>query len=261
MRIVFHPLFLLVIVIAIWMGLGMFMLMAILAVLIHESAHAIVAGRYGVRATKITLLPFGGEVSIDCAFLPRGAQVKILIAGSLANMIACVVAISFSWLLPFAFGLLGLFIVANVSVAIVNMLPFYPLDMGKIIALGDNEKITKALFFVSNLVFSMLFVAAIFIQSLVLALFAACMLISVNTETKDKYVSKLCKVLSVKQGPVREVAIQSSMTLLELLRQVNHRKYTKFIITDKRNIVLYETSLEKLLTEHKLDTRLLDIID
>jgi len=262
MRVIFHPLFLVVIGLAVWMGAGLYALFAIIAVLIHESAHAIVANRYGVRATKITLLPFGAAVNIDCAFLPRGNQVAILLAGSFANMAVSVIAIAVVWIVPSLFNILGLFILTNFSVAFLNLMPLYPLDGGKIIALSSHRAIVRTLLFISNAFFTGLFLLALFwIQSWVVAILAAGMLFQINSESKNRYVSKLCKSLSDKSGRVREIAIRSDMTLFDVYKMISHKNYTKFIVTDKDNAVLFESDVESMLGKNMaLDTKIVDII-
>ncbi|MDR0461862.1 MAG: hypothetical protein LBG88_00820 [Christensenellaceae bacterium] len=202
MRIVFHPLFLFVVAASIWYGLGLYMMMCVLAVLIHEFSHAVTARCFGVKASRITLLPFGGAVSIDCAFLKRSCQATILMAGAFGNMCACVVAGALLWLVPQFFNSLGLFIFANITVAVLNLLPFYPLDGGKAIELFANKAMTKVLYVISNLTFTALFFVACFaLHSWSIGFFALIMLASVNTQSESTYVVTLREVL--KKGRYR----------------------------------------------------------
>jgi stage IV sporulation protein FB len=260
MRIVFHPVFLLVAAISLLGGFGVYILAGVLAVLIHESAHAAAASHFGIRAAKITLLPFGARLSIGCAFLPRKSQSLILLAGAMGNAAAGVFAASFMWLWPWFFDFIGLFIVANVSVAVLNLLPVYPLDGGKIIELFCGRGPARALLAVSNIAFAALLVLGLVWFHWALVVFAACMLFSVNTDSKNEYVSKLCKSAAAKSGPVREVAVRSDMTLFDVFRAVDRRHYTKFIVTDRGNRPFFESDLEVFLTSYALDTRLVDII-
>jgi len=198
MRLVFHPLFLAVIVIAFWSGLGFYMLACILAVLIHEFSHAAVARHFGVKAKRITLLPFGAAVNLDCSILPRRCQALILFAGALGNAIAGIVAGAFLWVIPGLFGMLGLFIVANTTIAVMNLMPFYPLDGGKIIDLFCGRRTTTAMHVLSNIVFAVLFVVACFaLQSWSIALFAICMIFTVNVQGKNEYVVTLAQALDI----------------------------------------------------------------
>ena len=198
MKVVFHPLFLFVVIIAFWQGLGFYLLACILAVLIHESSHALAARYYGVRASRITLLPFGAAINLDCAFLPRKFRMAILLSGALGNIFASIFAGALLWLVPDLFFALGMFIVANMTIAVMNLLPLYPLDSGKIIELFHNRFITRLLHIFSNLVFFALFIVACFvIKSFGIVLFAICMLFTINTESKSEYVVKLSEILDI----------------------------------------------------------------
>jgi len=260
MKLVFHPLFLLVTIIMIWNGYGLYLIVGILAVLIHESAHAITANHFGVRVNKITLLPFGAQVSIDCAFLPAGAYTAIMLAGSISNAVVSLFAGSFLWLFPQLFNGIGMFITANVSVAILNLLPFYPLDGGKIIEQFANKKLIKGLFIFSNIIFVGLFFVSCFFFFWTLAIFCICMIISVNTESRNEYVTKLCKITKTKKSRVHETAIQSDMTLFDVYKKTSSKYYSKFIVTDADNKIFFETDLEKYLTTYGVDTKIVDIL-
>jgi len=261
MKIAFHPLFIIVIALSIWAGLGVFILCGVLAVLIHEFGHAVAANRFGVQAKKITLLPFGAQVNIECAFLPRKCQAIILLSGAVANMVACILALTIVWLSFELFTVVGIFITANMSIAILNLLPFYPLDGGKVIALINNKQVTKSLFVLSNVAFAILFLLACFVWwDWITGVFAASMLFSIHTETKNQFVSKLCKTGQAKTGKVREVAIHSNLTLFDTFKQISGRQYSKFIVTDRADFTFTENDLERYITTFALDTKIKDII-
>lgn len=244
----------------IWYGYGAFLFAGVLAVLLHESAHAICANHFGVRAEKITLLPFGAQVSIDCAFLPRKSHLIILLAGSLANAAAGIFAGSLLWLFPQLFNGIGMFITANLSVALLNLLPIYPLDGGKIIEIFAGKMTAKILYYLSNIVFALFFIYSCVTINLSLGIFCLSMIISVNSNSKDAFVSKLCKMTKTKKTSVRELAVQSNMTLFEIYKAISPKYYSKFIITDKGNRVLFESELEKYLVTFGVDTKLMDIL-
>jgi Zn-dependent protease len=170
----------------------------ILAVLIHEFSHAVVARHYGIKAQRITLLPFGASLTIDCAFLKKSAQTAILFAGALGNMSACCIVGSMLWLLPDFFHIFGMFIFANMTVALMNLLPFYPLDGGKIVELFAPRWLVRALYVISNIVFVALFIVAVFyLYSWSIALFAACMVFTVNSQSKTEYSASLAQMLEI----------------------------------------------------------------
>jgi len=196
MKIIFHPVSLIVIALSVWFGLALYMFVCMLAVLIHEFGHAIMARRYGVRASRITLLPFGAAVSLDCALLPKRSQAMILLSGSFANMVASVVAGSFLWTTPQFFDVLGIFIVANTVIAVMNLLPFYPLDGGKIVELCGRKWVVMGMRFLSNIVFSAMFLVSFFVlQNWSFVIFSLCMVYTVNTRAESTYVATLKEML------------------------------------------------------------------
>ena len=195
-KVLVHPLFLCVVAAAFWLGYGEYILFSICAVLIHETAHAMRARKYGVHAARITLLPFGACVNIECAMLPRKRQISILLAGPAANAIAVVVASSFLWLFPEAFLWIGLFIIANVFTAVLNILPIYPLDGGKIVELFGRRP-ARVCHVVSNLVFLGLTIWSFIPFNPALAFFAITMLASINAPQKSDYTATIREMLKM----------------------------------------------------------------
>ncbi len=127
-------------------GLGLF-----LSVLIHEAAHGRVARAHGVPTQELTLYPFGGVT--DTLREPRSPIVEFLIAasGPLANVALGLVCLLLSQASAAVFGseagspygvvgrmhpvpalalLLGS---VNLFLSVVNLLPAFPLDGGRIL--------------------------------------------------------------------------------------------------------------------------------
>ena len=198
MKIIFHPLFLFVVILSFFYGFAIYILLCLVAVLIHEFCHAITARHFGVSANRITILPFGAAVNIDCDILPRKNQVMILLAGSLGNIITALFAGGLLWIAPQLFIILGMFIVANTIIAIMNLIPLYPLDMGKIIELFATRRVIKFLHIITNLIFTTLFFVACFVtHSWSVALFAVCMMFTVNTEKRNDYTMGLAEIMDI----------------------------------------------------------------
>jgi Zn-dependent protease len=125
------------------------------SVLVHEIAHCIVARRYGIEVTNITLFLFGGVAQIRGE--PESPKAEFLIAGAgpAASLLIGVATLGLAWLASLGRGLtpaaalfnyLG---VVNIALAVFNMAPGFPLDGGRIFRsavwhfTGDLRKATR----------------------------------------------------------------------------------------------------------------------
>lgn len=113
-----------------------------LCVLLHELGHALAAKRYGIATKDITLYPFGGLAMLQGR--PKPAQeVWIAFAGPLVNIVlAALFAVGllfeaqtlprFSFILSEGTLSEGLFL-SNLSLALFNLIPAFPMDGGRIL--------------------------------------------------------------------------------------------------------------------------------
>lgn len=107
-----------------------------LSVLIHEMSHAVVANRLGLPVRSITLFIFGGAANLTKEPESAGDEFKIAIVGPASSL---ALGGAFALLMGAAYpisrdaaGILGYLALINVSLAIFNMLPGFPLDGGRV---------------------------------------------------------------------------------------------------------------------------------
>jgi Zn-dependent protease len=112
-------------------ALGLF-----LSILFHEFAHALVARRFGVRVSSVTLFVFGGVGEMrDEPPSPR-AEFWIAIAGPASSTVLAVffaltlMAGAGAWMPVFA--VLHWLLLINMMLALFNMVPAFPLDGGRV---------------------------------------------------------------------------------------------------------------------------------
>jgi len=139
----------------------------IVAMLFHELAHRQVARRYGGYA-RFKLWPIGVLVSVLISFLGfviavagavniggiynRERMGKIALAGPASNIISGLIFFILALATPAYFSFSGLFIFLsqiNFYIATFNLIPFGPLDGGKVFAW--NIRVFVAVFIVSLL--------------------------------------------------------------------------------------------------------------
>ncbi len=130
-----HPLFLAVGALSAFTGQLFVFLAVFCAALEHECAHAIVARRYGYTLSQLVLMPYGAVVKGDLAGIGRRAELAILLAGPLCNLATGIFFVASWWLYPELYPYTELAAHVSFSLFLVNLLPAYPLDGGRLVRL------------------------------------------------------------------------------------------------------------------------------
>lgn len=116
---------------AVVLGLG-FLVAVFGSVLLHELGHALVARRWGVSTRHILLTPLGGIASLEG--MPRAprAELQVALAGPAVNLVlAAMLALVGSTTGASVFGLVDALMWANLSLALFNLIPAFPMDGGR----------------------------------------------------------------------------------------------------------------------------------
>src|SRR5690554_6494290 len=193
-KIKLHPFFLLLILVFVLLGKWQIALYSLLAVLLHEGAHFIVARLLGYRLSKLTLMPYGAVLYTDEELLPMD-EAYISVAGPAGNFLIAALIMALWWLLPQTYGYIYIFCHANVVIGTFNLLPFYPLDGSRLIlSLSKNRQKTLKILKIMGIVASFLFMAGFMASAFFeinfslgiigVLLFAG----SFNADNKERYV-------------------------------------------------------------------------
>ncbi|EMA05960.1 M50 family metallopeptidase [Haloferax denitrificans] len=119
-------------------------------VLLHEFGHSLVAMRYGYEIESITLWLFGGVARFKEIPEDWKQEFTIAVAGPLVSVAIGVVSYAGFLLLPASQApaqfVLGYLALVNVSLAVFNMLPGFPMDGGRVLRalLARNRPHAKA---------------------------------------------------------------------------------------------------------------------
>lgn len=110
----------------------------IASILAHELGHAIVAQRLGVEVKRITLLVFGGIAELASESQTAKGELRIAAAGPAVSFILAIVFLLLGLLAtavdqPVIQAPLIYLGVANLLLAVFNLIPGYPLDGGRIL--------------------------------------------------------------------------------------------------------------------------------
>ena len=131
-----HPLFLLAGLLSVFTGDLMLFLAATVAAVLHECAHAFVTRRYGFALDKLVLMPYGAVIAGDISGIGKKQELAVLAAGPLANACTALFFAALWWLWPETYAYTDTAAYVSLSLFLVNLLPAYPLDGGRILHLA-----------------------------------------------------------------------------------------------------------------------------
>ena len=111
-------------------------------VILHELGHSLTARRYGVRTSRILLLPIGGMAELEQIPRKPSAELLITVAGPAVNFVLVALLLPFAWhgifneeevALYSPAGLVIQLCFANLIMGCFNLLPVFPMDGGRIL--------------------------------------------------------------------------------------------------------------------------------
>jgi len=105
--------------------------------LAHELAHALVAKRYGVKVSGISLWLFGGVSRLDGDPPSAGAEALIAAVGPLTSFVIAGLALGLMFATgasPLVSDVFAWLAYVNVALALFNLVPAFPLDGGRLLS-------------------------------------------------------------------------------------------------------------------------------
>lgn len=238
-------------------------------VLAHELGHYFCARKLGYKLDSFFLAPYGVSLNYKEAAFDSSDEIKIALAGPLVNIFFSILAVAFFWIYPESYCFTITFVEESLILGLFNLLPCYPLDGGRILAglLSGKMPRKKAINIVVilNYIFSgmfiMTFVISCFISFNPTFALAGCFLLMgvVQTSYEGRY--KLMALFKKKtknfSKPI-SYAVNSSVTLGELIKHIEVNKFTIFYIlfSDGKTKIIDEKIVIKLSLEHSLSMTL-----
>lgn len=252
LRFKIHPLFIVFGIYFAFTGKVFSFLIFTFTAVIHEIGHFLASEKYGYALRNITLMPYGAIIegnSLDISFKD---EIFIALAGPLLNFLVAIFFIAVWWLFPITYAYTDLAVFANVSICLINLLPCYPLDGGRVILsiLSLKMKRTKALKIVKILGVTIsilavsLFIYSIFLEvNFSLLFFSLFILVGALSKSKDGEYLRIFENFTYKRlkkpQEIKNIAVNGDLELRKLYPFINGEYY--FVITvledDEKNLL------------------------
>ncbi|MBQ7235945.1 MAG: hypothetical protein IJX03_02165 [Clostridia bacterium] len=215
---------------------------------VHEFGHSFQAANAGYKLNKITLMPFGAVVSGNIDGLHFKDEIKIALAGPLLNLAIGLFFVATWWLFPETYAFTDVVAEANFSLALVNFLPIFPLDGGRVLsaslvgAFGKRKaeiicKITGGVF--SVILFVLFIISAFNEFNLSLLFFSLFVLFGAFGKNRDNKYVRLYSALSeerLKRGvAIKRQAVYKTVTVKKLMSMLDDTAVNEIVVFDGEN--------------------------
>lgn len=239
----FHPLFFLFGIYYAFIGkIFVFLIYAVTAA-IHEIGHAIVGEKLGYRLNKITLMPFGAIATGNIDGLKATDEIKVALAGPTLNLAIALFFIALWWISPEWYAFTDTAAEANLTMALINFIPAYPLDGGRVLsAMLENKLGKKKAYCVckaGGIIFSIIlfsaFIWTVFNVINYSVLFFALFVFfgAISREKENVYVS-IFEVLNenrlLRGTEIKTIAIDEKATVKKLVTLLDTSKINEVIV-------------------------------
>ena len=226
------------------------------SVTIHELGHSWVALRYGLTIESITLWIFGGVASM--ASIPRewNREFWIAIAGPVTSVLIGVVCAILLQLIPASLPtvlfVVGWLAVVNVTLAIFNLVPAFPMDGGRVFRAllartrpyGQATRIAARVGVIFALLFAVIGVLSFNVILLLVALFIYG---AATSESRTTALEDLLAGLTVTDVMTRDPhTIPATSTVAEFVDQMLVDRRTEYGVTNEMGATVGIVSLQHL---------------
>ncbi len=267
LRLSIHPLFFCALILSAFTGRLLVLLCAVFAALEHELCHALAARRMGFSLNKIVLMPYGAVVSGDIRGISPLQEIWVCLAGPLSNAVTALGFVALWWLFPETYPYTDVAAQVSFSLFLVNLLPAYPLDGGRILRVLLRPLGARKAAIVCRAV-TVLFAAGLaawFVFTcfhapdfglLVFALFLLC-----GTFGGGEYARVVFCEKDFSRGvEERRIALSAEKTAGEAMRYLREDKYLVLVLFEKGEFLgeLSEEELLKILREEGYSRKLKD---
>lgn len=230
-----------------------------IAVLLHELAHYLMAKHRGYVVSKFSLSPYGAQLSYYGQALDGADELFVALAGPITNLVLAFCCVGFWWIFPALYTCTHQFFIINLGIALVNLLPAYPLDGGRAFVMFFSNltkrkvayKITIAVNILLSILFFILFFVFCFINFnptfLLFAVFLVLGVCDMKFASEYEKISIFNKKVKNFSKP-KFYAISGDAKLSEILGHIDANKTCFFVILkdDGQKIIVSDLSILRL---------------
>ncbi len=242
-----------------------YVLAVFFCVVLHEFGHALTAKKYGIKTTNITLYPIGGVAMLESR--PTAKQeLWVTIMGPAVNVVIAGLLYLYMWISPQQFqltsdirvgGILPALFFTNISLALFNLIPAFPMDGGRILRAALSLRLgelraTRIAAGVGQVVAIGLGVAGIITSQVILMLIAFFVFLVAGQELTSTVTRSLLAGRKVRDAMMRNFAtLPHGTTLQEASELLIAGSQTDFPVTSGSDVlgILERSELSIGLTE------------
>ena len=140
----FHYSFLLLFLLSVLFDLFWLFVIYFVCLIMHEACHAIIAAKLGYKIGRINLLFSGAVLEAESDEFTFSDEIKISASGPLFNLAFAFLIVAFWWIWPESYNYTLDLCIVNFAIFVFNILPFFPLDGGRILLAILSKKVSRA---------------------------------------------------------------------------------------------------------------------
>lgn len=249
----FHPLFILFGIYFALTGKVFSFLTYTICAVIHELGHYAQSEKLGYALNKIVLMPYGAIIKGDLDGLRYKDEILISLAGPFYNFVIVVFCVALWWVFPDVYPFTDIIVTANLALLLINLLPCYPLDGGRIllatlslfISRKSARKLVKGLGVTLGAIIFILFVYSIFKEvNFTLLFFSVFMLVGALGGTVQTEYVKIYQNLTYKKSTeprvVKRIVVSESCEVRRLYNIINGEYYYEILVETNGGTLLLE---------------------
>lgn len=261
-----HPLFICFGILLIFLKNGEYFLFCVLFSFLHELGHVTMAKHLGVKIKNITLMPYGALVNCNIDYLDNKDNIKLAISGPFINITFCILLAALWWIYPVSFSYTSYMLNINMGIFLINLLPCYPLDGGRVVLslinknIEKTEKIIRILGVVVSFILFILFLISIFFRMNISILFIAIFIFigavkGIREEKIKVYAKLFLNDMDRERYMVKEIMVKETEKIFTLYKLLKDKYYIRFLVVDKDMNIIFKFD-EKILRDNFSDINL-----